>query len=213
MMALGDAGYHTVLFRDLIVYVEIGSPLPENPIVITFDDGHHSNIDIAMPILNSLGFCAEIAVIGRNIGESAGELPHFSLSDALSYLRDGTLEIGNHSYDMHQLKPRLGVYRMRGESEAAYVEAFTQDALRTQEMVREATGVAPYVYAYPYGYSNQHTEVMLDTIGIRVTLTVEDGVNTIIKGLPQSLRQLKRHNVTDDISAQQLLSDLKGLTT
>ena len=48
-------------------------------------------------------------------------------------------------------------------------------------------------------------------MGYRVTLTVQDGVNTIVRGLAQSLRSLKRHNVTEDMSPETLLADLKGL--
>ncbi len=40
MQALADAGYHTVTGKQLTAYVDRGTPLPENPIYITFDDGY-----------------------------------------------------------------------------------------------------------------------------------------------------------------------------
>ena len=35
---LKENGYHTVVVQDLIDYVEKGVPLPEKPVMLTFDD-------------------------------------------------------------------------------------------------------------------------------------------------------------------------------
>ena len=211
MQALSDAGYHTVSFAQLIAYVDRGEALPESPIVITFDDGYASNLEIAAPILAELGFCAEVAVIGESIGGGSEKLPHFSMEDARAWVEDGVLEIGAHSYGMHRTETRQGVYKMRGETEKAYVNAFTEDTQAVTSLIEDGLGVRPSVYAYPYGYHSDITEVILSQMGYRVTLTVQDGVNTIVRGLAQSLRSLKRHNVTEDMSPETLLADLKGL--
>ena len=211
MQALSDAGYHAVSFAQLIAYVDRGEALPESPIVITFDDGYSSNLEIAAPILADLGFCAEVAVIGESIGGGSEKLPHFSMEDARAWVEDGVLEIGAHSYGMHRTETRQGVYKMRGETEKAYVNAFTEDTQAVTSLIEDGLGVRPSVYAYPYGYHSDITEVILSQMGYRVTLTVQDGVNTIVRGLAQSLRSLKRHNVTEDMSPETLLADLKGL--
>jgi hypothetical protein len=49
-------------------------------------------------------------------------------------------------------------------------------------------------------------------MGIKVTLTVEQGINVIVKGLPQSLRALKRCTVGEDMSPVELLDYLEGRT-
>ena len=55
MQELKDAGFHTVFFSQVIDYVENGTPLPEKPIVITFDDGYATNYTYVYPILQKLG--------------------------------------------------------------------------------------------------------------------------------------------------------------
>ena len=105
----------------------------------------------------------------------------------------------------------MGVYRMKGEAEADYVELFAEDSRWITQEIQKTTGVSPVVYAYPYGYWTEVTEVILAGYDYRITLTVTDGTNTLVKGLPQSLRTLKRHNVTEAMSPEQLVEDLKGL--
>ncbi|MEA4824989.1 MAG: polysaccharide deacetylase family protein [Clostridiaceae bacterium] len=211
MQALADAGYQAVTFADLIAYVDNGTELPSNPIVITFDDGYASNLEIAAPVLEKLGFRADITVIGKSIGEGVETLPHFSLEDVKPWVERGVLEIGAHSYGLHDTKPRLGVYRMSGESEKAYVAAFTADTQAVTDAITQGLGVRPTVYSYPYGYHTDITEVILSQMGYRVTLTVANGINTIVKGLSQSLRALKRYNVTESMTPAELIEGLKGL--
>ena len=56
---LRDHGYTFVLPRELAA----GEPLPEKPVMLTFDDGYNSNYTIAYPILEEFGAKAVIAVI------------------------------------------------------------------------------------------------------------------------------------------------------
>ena len=71
-------------------------------------------------------------------------------------------------------------------------------------------GKTPGVLAYPYGYASELSEVVLHEMGIYATVTIEEKINTIVKGLPQSLRQMGRFYMTEDISAPELLSMLSG---
>lgn len=47
MQLLKDGGYHTVSFDQIFDFVEKGTPLPEKPVCLTFDDGYLSNYEIA----------------------------------------------------------------------------------------------------------------------------------------------------------------------
>ena len=47
MELLKANGYETVSFDDLIAFTEHGTPLPEKPVIITFDDGYTSNYELA----------------------------------------------------------------------------------------------------------------------------------------------------------------------
>lgn len=221
MQALKNAGYHTVTFAQVTEYVKTGKNLPEKPIVISFDDGYEENLTVAAPILKKLGMCAEINVIGVSEGKDTyketGEpmIPHFSAEQAIEWIEEGVIELGSHSYDMHQVESldgencRKGVYTISGETEAEYIALFREDFTKSKTALEAATGKAVQVYAYPFGYHTDLTEVLLWEMGIEVTLTVDEGINTVVAGLPQSLRAMKRCNISDEIAAEEIVSYLE----
>ena len=110
MEALKGDGFTAVTLGEVLDYVDIGAPLPEKPVLITMDDGYTSNLEIAAPILEELGFRATVFVIGVNEGRTAylhdgKELkpPRFSYEEASEWVNKGVLDLQSHTWDMHQL--------------------------------------------------------------------------------------------------------------
>jgi peptidoglycan/xylan/chitin deacetylase (PgdA/CDA1 family) len=54
MQALARAGYHAVTLDELRRYWLQGTPLPRNPIVLSFDNGYHTQFTQALPVLRKL---------------------------------------------------------------------------------------------------------------------------------------------------------------
>jgi len=48
---LADNGYTTIVMADLFAYVRDGTPLPEKPIILSFDDGYYNNYVYVLPHL------------------------------------------------------------------------------------------------------------------------------------------------------------------
>ena len=221
LQALREAGYTSVTYQQLIDFVTRGTDLPDKPVVITIDDGYQNNLDLAAPLLEEYGFTANIAVIGVSIGadtyKDTGEpiLPHFSLEDALPWVEKGVLTLTTHSYDMHQVASldgedcRQGVLQMEGESEQAYIGALTQDYQTAVEQLEAVMGEVCPVYTYPNGLCSSLSEVVLQELGVRVTVTTQSGVNQLLKGADQSLFQLRRITVEGELTAQELLERME----
>jgi peptidoglycan/xylan/chitin deacetylase (PgdA/CDA1 family) len=51
--------YTTILPRDLVAHWDHGAPLPDRPVIITFDDGSHDWVETVMPMLEARGMVAE----------------------------------------------------------------------------------------------------------------------------------------------------------
>ena len=51
MLYLRERGYTTVGVNDLIEYVYNGVPLPEKPVMLTFDDAYYNNLTYLEPLL------------------------------------------------------------------------------------------------------------------------------------------------------------------
>ena len=216
MQTLQDAGFETVTFDDLIAFVDKGVRLPERPVVITFDDGYRSNLELAAPILEEFGMRATINVIGISRGQETyrhtdiPSIPHFSWDEVRPWVERGVIQIGHHSYDMHQFhrlsdEPwRYGVLPMEYESEAAYREALISDFERLRQAILTELGIDVLVFAYPYGRYSELTEAILQELGVRVTLVTHPGLNVLSPGQPESLFLLHRFNMTEETDLEYL---------
>ena len=226
LQVISDAGYHTVTVQDLIRYVYSGEELPENPVCITFDDGYLSNYEIAYPLLKKYGMKATIFVIGSSVGcseyKGSGRKikPHFSWAQAAEMMDSGLIDIQSHTWDMHQWcegegsdtkDVRESAVPLKGETESEYIGEFSADIREFQRVYAEKTGRRCNVISYPQGQYSVLSEVTAAECGIQATLVTETGrKNTLIKGLPQSLRVLSRSNVTESTTDEELLGKLKS---
>ncbi len=224
MRQLAEEGYHAVSSQELIDYVYRGTPLPEKPVYITFDDGYYSNYSLARPILERYGMKAAIFSIGVSMGmtryKDTGRpmVPHFGYEEARELEQAGVADIQSHTYDMHQWAPyetgdqiRSSILPLEGERYADYAAALLADLAvydqkRTQELGRGFAALA-----YPGGEYSSWTEALVHQAGIPLTLsTSTDRRNVLVKGLPQSLYALCRWYVTEDTTPEQLRAILQG---
>ncbi|HAS74810.1 MAG TPA: hypothetical protein DCS67_11760, partial [Clostridiales bacterium UBA8960] len=107
LKAYKDAGFNTIHYEDLINFVYKGVSLPENPLIITFDDGYLSNYEYAFTLLKKYEMKAVISIIGWSVGLDYDPIrqrainPHFTYAQAKEMIDSGLLEIQSHSFDMH----------------------------------------------------------------------------------------------------------------
>ena len=205
--ALSEAGYNSISFEQLVGFVSGTALLPVNPFIITIDDGYLSVYEVAFPILKKYGMQATVFIIGISHGKSYYKdtdheiLPRFNDEQALEMVQSGLISIQSHSYDMHQFEAyedgpfRQGVLQMEGESNKDYIQAFIFDFVQAASQIEDMVGKRPFVYSYPYGLSNDMTDGLLRDLGVKVTLTIEEGVNSVEIGSPGALFRMNRINI------------------
>lgn len=221
MTALKNAGYTTVTLAQIIAYVDRGVPLPEKAVLITMDDGYTSNLTIAAPILEELGLCATVFVIGIYEGETISPNSgnplypaRFSYEDARRWVESGVLDLQSHSYDMHQKAAdgwtgRDGILPRKGENVEDYCAALRDDAKEfAQKRTQHGIEAPLLALAYPYGYFDSRAEEPLREAGFRVTFTVVEKINTLRVGQENCLWNMGRMNVTERDSGEELLRRL-----
>lgn len=212
MLYLKTLGFQSILPQDLIHFKEHGTPLPENPILITFDDGYKSNYTYAYPILKAYNMKAVINVIVSTVGrdtslEGAPITPHFSWEEAKEMMDSGLIEIGHHTYDLHNVGDRSfgkGVGRLKNESTEAYLHRLKEDIRLGEKQFEEHLHIKPTLFAYPYGIFTDETEEVLKELGYDITLTVKDGLAPI----SDSLFLLNRINMPHDKESPALMKKL-----
>lgn len=223
MEILKENGYTPVFYENLVDYVYEGKELPNRAIIITFDDGYESNYELAYPILKELEMKATISIIGVSIGKDTYKdtgkdiFPHFDLKEAKEMFESGFIDIQNHSFDMHQVEIydgidyRYGTLKKDSENEKDYLEVVKKDYLKLKNIIEEEVNNDVFVFTYPYGFRDDITEALLRELDNKVTVTVDEGINEIVKGLPQSLYSMKRINVTENILSEELIKKIDNL--
>ena len=225
MAALAEAGFNAVTTKDMYDYVYRGLELPENPVLITIDDGYRSNYEIAWPILEKTGMKATIFAIGATVGNTEHYkdtdfpiTPHFSFDEAREMIASGAVDIQSHTYDMHQWpayetgdRIRSSVLPFEGESEKDFAAAVTEDTVRYAEISEREFGSPFIALAYPGGKYNDLAEVTVHEAGIPVTFSTKtNSRNILVKGLPQTLYALCRVIVPDYFTPEELIERMSN---
>lgn len=213
-----DAGYQPVSMSQLVDYVYHDKALPDKPMCITFDDGYLSNYEVAYPLLKQYQMKATIFSIGKTIGyRTYGDTgipitPHFSYKQAVEMMNSGWIDVQSHTYDMHQSAKletqypvRETIAQLEDESDSSYVNAVKDDLTCYQEEYHNHTGRTLFALAYPKGKCSVLTEQMVHELGYQITFTINSHhKNIIVQNQPETLYQLGRLNVSEDITEEEL---------
>lgn len=212
---ISDNGYHTVTVRDLIAYVYRGTPLPENPILLSFDDGYTNNYTYAYPLLKQHRMRAVLSVVG-SVSEqytvSQDENPNYA---TLTWERirelsqSGLFEIQNHTYDLHHTDGlRKGCTRLPGESVEEYQALLLQDLVKNQDAIENAVKSRPQAFVYPFGAISLESAETVKKAGFLSSFSCEEGINLLRMGDYESLYFLKRKNRPAGISSDDFFHNL-----
>ena len=210
-----EHNYTAVTIQEILDYIYDGKPLPDKPILLTFDDGYYDNYYYALPLLKQYDMKGVIFVVGSysedtvRTGDINPNYSYLTWEQMKELTDDGTFEIHNHTYDMHNLKgDRKGAFKARGESKDEYEAEFAKDLDKLQYKIYQSTGKRPTAFAYPFGNIDKDSLGVLKNMGIKMTFTSNQGVNTIQQGNPESLYQLKRILRTGNKSTTQIFKKI-----
>ncbi len=100
---LHDNGFTTITLRDVYNYLAVGTPLPDKPIVLTFDDGYLDNYTNAFPILQKYGMVGTFFVLtGR---ADAGD-PAYLSWDMIQAMSNAGMDVQLHARDHLDMRNR-----------------------------------------------------------------------------------------------------------
>jgi len=198
LIYLTENNYNTITMTDLINYVYYDEELPENPIILTFDDGLYNTYKNVFPLLKKYNIKIVMSIIGKSVDDFSRvndknvSYAHVSWDEIKEMVDSGLVEIQNHSYNLHKISNgRYGCYQKKNESFILYEEFLSRDLLTLQEKIKEVINFEPNTFTYPYGRYNENTNTIVRKLGFKATLSVKFGVNLITKD-PEKLYDLKR---------------------
>ncbi|MFG2122388.1 polysaccharide deacetylase family protein [Streptomyces sp. NPDC048710] len=194
MALIGDLGLTPVTTADLAARWRSGRPLPERPVLITFDDGYEGIHRHALPVLAKHGFPATLFVSTgwiRGAYDTGGSLDAMLDWQQVRDLADTGVEIGGHSHSHPQLD-QLDDAGLRAE------------LVRSTEIVTGELGARPVSFAYPYGYSSRRVRTAVREAGYAQALAVGNGLARRRQG-PYALQRVTVRRGTDVEEFERLL--------
>ena len=137
-----DAGFKVLSLTDVTQMLRDQAPLPDNAVLITFDDSYHSIYTTAFPLLKARRWPFAVFANTAPIG-SGGQ---FLRWDQLKDMADNGAAIANHSVDHTH-------FARRPDSVPAKVwqAQVRNEILAAERTIEHYTGQSHRVLAFPYG--------------------------------------------------------------
>jgi peptidoglycan/xylan/chitin deacetylase (PgdA/CDA1 family) len=139
--AMQQAGYTTISLYALHDHLMQGAPLPEKPVVLTFDDGYRDNYINAYPRLHERGMTATFFIVTDFIDL---QYPDYLTWDMVREMYAGGMSIEAHGRNHVSLANKDDAY-------------LVWQALGSLETIQYELGVRPRFISYPAGEYDQRT--------------------------------------------------------
>ncbi|RTZ07976.1 polysaccharide deacetylase family protein [Flavobacterium bomense] len=136
MKALADAGYKTVLPQQLYDYLVFDGPLPEKPIMITFDDTREEQFSIGAAEMKKQGFKGVFYIMTVSINR-----PGYMSKEQIKSLSDDGHVVGAHTWDHHMVTKYMG-------------DDWNLQLVKPKAKLEEIIGKPVTDFAYPFGLWN-----------------------------------------------------------
>ncbi|MBM9500608.1 polysaccharide deacetylase family protein [Leptospira sp. 201903071] len=166
---LKAAGYKPIRLDQFYAYLSGKKPsdFPEKPILLTFDDGSKTHLEVLVPLLKKYGFVASIFIYPTII--SSGKRYYMTWDQLKTALDSGVLDLGSHTL-YHPKLPTMSRALIR------------KQLLESKQILEAKTGRKVVDLAYPFGLFDPRVIEEAKEIGYRMAFTVNPGKN--VPGTP-----------------------------
>jgi peptidoglycan/xylan/chitin deacetylase (PgdA/CDA1 family) len=134
---LADSGFHSVLPDQLFQYLTKGLPLPDKPILLSFDDTDLDQYEIAFPEMKKYGFKGVFFIMTVSLGRK-----HYMNKAQVKELFEAGNIVGSHTWDHHNVK------KYQGNDWVIQIDKPTRE-------LEAITGKPIRYFAYPFGLWNR----------------------------------------------------------
>jgi peptidoglycan/xylan/chitin deacetylase (PgdA/CDA1 family) len=148
---LSNSGYKTATMAELF------NDVPEQRVVLTFDDGYKDLITNAFPTLKEYGFRGVAFIIVDDVGK-----PGYITWDDLKNLKNQGWEIGSHSLTHPDL-------------EVSSNDTAKKQIIDSKKILEDKLGITIEFFCYPAGKYNPDTISILKAAGYIGAVTVDSG--------------------------------------
>ena len=152
-------GYHTISLMDFIRAEKYGEELPENPIILTFDDGYEDNYTNMMPMVKAMDMKATMFMAVNYVGKE-----NYVTWQELKEMQANGIEIGSHTANHLPLDSS---------------EVTMDNEIKLSKLLMEWNGLKTiYFFSYPNGVYTDKAIAELKDNNYLAAVTGDAGYNT-----------------------------------
>ena len=156
LRALAEAGMQPVTSSQLEDHLELGAPLPDKPVMVSFDDASGGQYTNALPILQRLGMPATFFVMTVVL-----DRPNWLSRDDVRALDAAGMTIASHTWDHHP------VTKYGDKDWAVQLE-------KPRAQLEQIVGHEVDLFAYPYGLWNEAALPHVQAAGYRAAFQLTE---------------------------------------
>ncbi|MGO4182529.1 polysaccharide deacetylase family protein [Paenibacillus sp. TAF43_2] len=192
MQLVKQTGFQVITIEQYINFMQGKGHVPDNALLITFDDGYESFYRLAYPILKEYGYPAVNFVIVSSIDDRSKPGTPKLTWDQMREMQQAGMSFMSHTFDMHRYgavnehgneapvmsKLNYDKQKKKMETKAEYVERLKKDLLRAEDRLKSELGNKVSALAFPYGAYNEAVLELTKAVGIPITFTTKEGINS-----------------------------------
>lgn len=176
-------------YTDFILH---SSPVPNNAVLLTFDDGYESFYTYAYPLLQKYQApAANFLIINAIDNPEHKGIPKVTW-EQVKLMHNNGIEFYSHTYDSHKYmkmdssnsteiamlaSPIYLKDKQRQETSDEYKQRVVNDLTQANDILEKKLGIQQKVLAFPFGGFSKSLLDICDQLGIDVTFTVKMGLN------------------------------------
>ena len=169
MKALADSGYHTISPDELHAYLTQGARLPENPVLITFDDTDEEQFSLAKPEMDKYGFKATYFIMTISIGR-----PNYMTKEQIKQLADEGHNIESHTWRHDRVDRYLTTPHIDKGTNKMVENDWDLQLGEQRKKLEAISGKEIHYFAYPFGIWNQAAFPELKKRGFKLAFQLSD---------------------------------------
>lgn len=192
MQLLKQEGFHVITMKQYREFMLDRVPVPDNAVLLTFDDGYESFYKLAFPILQKYGYTAVNFIIVSDVDNTnKHQVPKLTWEQMREMKRAG-MDFYNHTYNLHYYgvvdaeggtRPAASslLYihdENRNELNEEYYRRVTGDLAHAERRLKEELGNTDSAIAFPYGSYNEKLLEICDSLGIHLKFNIGLGLSS-----------------------------------
>ena len=192
MQLLKQEGFHVITMKQYREFMLNRAPVPDNAVLLTFDDGYESFYKLAFPILQKYGYTAVNFVIVSDVDHpNKHQVPKLTWEQMREMKRAG-MNFYNHTYNLHYYavvdaeggtRPAASslLYihdENRNELNEEYYRRVTGDLSHAERRLKEELGNTDSAIAFPYGSYNEKLLEICNSLGIQLKFNIGLGLSS-----------------------------------